>query len=149
MRASSENLRKVRESVQIDTTNFRPLPLEIQNFLRLGTSVNRTAVMTDTIIDGTGEEIPGHRILDGTDLEIAYSLAGDDLVIRVNKGGVQVFRVLLEDAGKQMSERELFNFNSVSPDFVFKIGPTGEAIASMGYRLGQVAGKVMKAIRKS
>jgi len=139
----------VRESVQIDTTNFRPLPLEIQNFLRLGTSVNRTAVMTDTIIDGTGEEIPGHRILDGTDLEIAYSLAGDDLVIRVNKGGVQVFRVLLEDAGKQMSERELFNFNSVSPDFVFKIGPTGEAIASMGYRLGQVAGKVMKAIRKS
>ncbi len=139
----------MRESVQIDTTNFRPLPLEIQNFLRLGTSVNRTAVMTDTIIDGTGEEIPGHRILDGTDLEIAYSLAGDDLVIRVNKGGVQVFRVLLEDAGKQMSERELFNFNSVSPDFVFKIGPTGEAIASMGYRLGQVAGKVMKAIRKS
>ena len=105
--------------------------------------------MTDTIIDGTGEEIPGHRILDGTDLEIAYNLAGDDLVIRVNKGGVQVFRVLLEDARKQMSERELFGFNSVSPDFVFKIGATGEAIASMGYRLGQVAGKVMKVIRKS
>ena len=105
--------------------------------------------MTDTIIDGTGEEIPGHRILDGTDLEIAYNLAGDDLVIRVNKGGVQVFRVLLEDARKQMSERELFDFKSVSPDFVFKIGATGEAIASVGYRLGQVAGKVMKAIRKS
>ena len=33
-------------------------------------------VMTDTIIDGTGEEIPGHRILDGTDLEIAYKLGG-------------------------------------------------------------------------
>ena len=70
-------------------------------------------------------------------------------MIRVNKGGVQVFRVLLEDARKQMSERELSDFKSVSPDFVFKIGATGEAIASMGYRLGQVTGKVMKAIRKS
>jgi len=105
--------------------------------------------MTDTIIDGTGEEIPGHRILDGTDLEITYNLAGDDLVIRVNKGGVRVFRVLLEDARKQMSERELSNLNNVSPDFVFKIGAPAEPIASMGYRLGRVAGKVVKAIRKS
>lgn len=105
--------------------------------------------MTNTLIDDEGEEISGRRVLDGTDLEIAYGWAGDDLTICVNKGGAQVFRVLLEEARKQMSERDLLNFSTSSPDLVFKIGATGEAIASAGYRLGQVAGKVMKAMRKS
>ena len=41
--------------------------------------------MSDTILDGSGEQTPGRRPLDGTDLEIAYSLLGDDLVLRVNK----------------------------------------------------------------
>ena len=54
--------------------------------------------MADTILDGSGEKIPGHRPLDGTDLEIAYNLLGDDLVLRVNKAGVQVFGVILEKA---------------------------------------------------
>ena len=49
--------------------------------------------MADTILDGSGEQIPGRRVLDGTDLEIAYTLLGDDLVLRVNKAGVQVFGV--------------------------------------------------------
>ena len=71
--------------------------------------------MTDTIVDGAGEENPGWRVLVGTDLEIAYSLASDDLVIRVNKSGAQVFRVVLEDARKQVSERELLNFSGASP----------------------------------
>jgi hypothetical protein len=30
--------------------------------------------MVDTILDGSGERIPGRRILDGIDLEIAYAL---------------------------------------------------------------------------
>lgn len=34
-------------------------------------------------------------MLDGTDLEIAYNLQGDDLVLRVNKGDVLVFRALV------------------------------------------------------
>jgi len=76
--------------------------------------------VTDTIVDGAGEENPGWRVLVGTDLEIAYSLASDDLVIRVNKSGAQVFRVVLEDARKQVSERELLNFSGASPDLVFK-----------------------------
>jgi hypothetical protein len=46
--------------------------------------------MADTILDGSGEHIPGRRPLDGTDLEIAYALLGDDLILRVNKAGVQV-----------------------------------------------------------
>ena len=45
--------------------------------------------MTDTVLDGTGEPIPGRHPRDGTDLEIAYTLLGDDLVLRVNKAGVQ------------------------------------------------------------
>ena len=43
--------------------------------------------MTDTILDGSGEQLPGRRTLDGTDLEIAYALLGDDLALRVNKTG--------------------------------------------------------------
>jgi hypothetical protein len=42
------------------------------------------------LLDGTGEESPGHRVLEGTDLEIAYDLQRDDLMLRVNKNGVLV-----------------------------------------------------------
>jgi hypothetical protein len=58
--------------------------------------------MSGTILDGSGEQTPGRRLLDGTDFEIAYSLLGDDLVLRVNKAGVQVFGVVLEDARKTL-----------------------------------------------
>ena len=55
--------------------------------------------MPDTILDGSGEQTPGRRPLDGTDLEIAYNLLGDDLVVRVNKAGVHVFGVVLPSNG--------------------------------------------------
>ena len=42
--------------------------------------------------------MPGRRPIEGTDLEIAYNLLGDDLILRVNKSGVQVFGVVLENA---------------------------------------------------
>ena len=38
--------------------------------------------MTETILDGTNEDPPGHRILDGSQLEIAYNRSGDNLVFR-------------------------------------------------------------------
>jgi hypothetical protein len=41
--------------------------------------------MTDTVLDGRGEQIPGRVTLEGTDLEIAYTLLGEDLVLRVTK----------------------------------------------------------------
>ena len=63
--------------------------------------------MADTIIDGTGEELPGRRILSGTDLEIAYNLLEDDLVLRVNKAGVQVFGVVLQTLPKVMTAEQL------------------------------------------
>jgi hypothetical protein len=100
--------------------------------------------MAETILDGTGEDIPGHRILEGSDLEIAYNRSGDNLVLRVNKGPVQVFRVLLVDAFTQIDDRRLFNFNSVSPDFVFKIGDVREGLMSMGRSAGLTPEQMQK-----
>ncbi len=103
--------------------------------------------MSDTILDGSGEQISGRRRLDGTDLEIAYNLLGDDLVLRVNKAGVQVFGVVLENAGKAMTTQQLLELKTQSADLVVAIGPRGDALANVGYRLGRVAGKLIKATR--
>ena len=83
------------------------------------------------MLDGTGEAIPGYRVLEGTDLEIAYNLQGEDLVLRVNKGGVLVFRSTLRDAVKDIPEEQLMNFNSFAPDFVFTIGDSEEGLRRM------------------
>jgi hypothetical protein len=103
--------------------------------------------MADTILDGSGEQIPGRRRLDGTDLEIAYNLLGDDLVLRVNKAGVQVFGVVLENAGKAMTAQQLLELKTESSDLVVSIGTRREAVARAGYRLGRVAGKLLKTAR--
>ena len=100
--------------------------------------------MPETILDGTGEEPPGRRILENSDLEIAYNRSGDNLVLRVNKGPVQVFRVMLVDAFKDIDDRKLFNFNSVSPDFVFKIGDVREGLMAMGRAVGLDASQMQK-----
>jgi hypothetical protein len=103
--------------------------------------------MPDTILAGSGEQIPGHRFLEGTDLEIAYQLLGDDLVLRVNKSGVQVFGVVLESAAKAMTAQELLELKSEKSDLVVTVGTRGEAAAKIGYRLGRVANKLIKAAR--
>lgn len=104
--------------------------------------------MTDSVLDGTGEQIPGRRPLDGTDLEIAYALLGDDLVLRVNKAGVQVFGVVLENAGKAMTAQQLMELKTERSDIVVPIGTRGQAARDAGYRLGRVAGKLLKATRE-
>jgi hypothetical protein len=104
--------------------------------------------MADTILDGSGEKIPGHRLLDGTDLEIAYNLLGDDLVLRVNKAGVQVFGVVLENAAKAMTAQQFLDFKTESSDLVVTIGTRGVAVATMGYRLGRIASKLIKVARE-
>jgi len=104
--------------------------------------------MADTVQDGSGEHIPGRRPLDGTDLEIAYTLLGDDLVLRVNKAGVQVFGVVLEDAGRAMTPQQLLELKTEKSDLVVQIGPRGETAANFGYRLGRVAGKLLKVTRE-
>ena len=94
----------------------------------------------EVALDGRGEDIPGHRILDGTDLEIAYNFIGDDLVLRVNKGPALVFRVLLQDARKQMPGNQLFNLSTFSPDFVFKIGDSQAGMKRLRSASGSRAG---------
>ena len=83
------------------------------------------------MLDGAGEEIPGHRVLDGTDLEIAYGLQGNNLTLWVNKNGVLVFRAMLEDAAAEFGERELLNFNSFAPDMIFRVGDSQEGLQRM------------------
>src|SRR5262245_29871676 len=109
---------------------------------------NEEQPMADTILDGSGEQIPGQRLLAGTDLEIAYSLLGDDLVLRVNKAGVQVFGVVLEDAAKPMTAQKILELKSEKSDLVVRIGTRSDAVAGFGYRLGRVAGKLIKAARE-
>jgi hypothetical protein len=58
----------------------------------------------------------------GTDLEIAYDLQRDDLVLRVNKGGVLMIRAMLLDAAADIPEQQLMHFNSFAPDFIYIIG---------------------------
>jgi len=104
--------------------------------------------MPDTILDGSGEQVPGHRHLEGTDLEIAYALLGDDLVLRVNKAGVQVFGVVLENAAKTMTTQQLLEFRAEKSDLVIRLGTRRETVADIGYRLGRVANKLIKATRE-
>jgi hypothetical protein len=99
------------------------------------------------MLDGSGEQIPGRRPLDGTDLEIAYTLLGDDLVLRVNKSGVQVFGVVLENAAKAMTAPQVLELKTQSLDLVVSVGPRGDAAKNVGYQLGRLAGKMLKAAR--
>jgi hypothetical protein len=66
-----------------------------------------------------------------TDLEVNFNLSGRDLVVRVNKGGVQVFRVLLRDAAADLTEKQLMQFNPLSPDLIVKVGDVEEGIRRM------------------
>ena len=78
----------------------------------------------------------------------AYTLLGDDLVLRVNKAGVQVFGVVLENAGKAMTAHELLELKAESSDLVVPVGTRGQAARDVGYRLGRVAGKLLRATRE-
>jgi hypothetical protein len=92
--------------------------------------------MGEAILDGTGEDVPGHRILEGTDLEVAYNLEGGDLVLRVNKGPVLIFRVRLAGVVREMGDDELLLCNSVAPDFTFRMGESRERLYQIAKRLG-------------
>ena len=57
---------------------------------------------------------------------------------------MQIFRVMLVDARKHFTDRKLFDFNSVSPDFVFKIGEVREGLMAMGRAVGLDAAQMQK-----
>jgi hypothetical protein len=104
--------------------------------------------MADTVLDGSGEQTPGRRLLEGTDLEIAYGLLGDDLVLRVNKAAVQEFGVVLENARKELSAKQLLELKTEKSDLVVSIGPRGDTVAKVSFALGRVTSKLIKATRE-
>ena len=63
-----------------------------------------------------------HWPLIDTDIEINANVRGKDLIVRVNKNGILILRVLLEDAAKDLDDEVLANFSTFAPDFVFKVG---------------------------
>jgi glycerol dehydrogenase-like iron-containing ADH family enzyme len=81
-------------------------------------------------------------------LEIAYHLLGDDLVLRVNKAGVQVFGVVLESAGKAMTAKQLLELKTENSDLVVTVGSRADTAREVGYRLGRMANKLIKATRE-
>jgi len=93
-------------------------------------------ILAEVIVDGEDEDIPGHRHLDGTHIELGYDVVGDDLMLRVNKGPVLIFRVRPKDAFKEMSDADLSNFNTVAPDFIFQIGDSRERMYQLAKGLG-------------
>ena len=90
--------------------------------------------MPDIVLDGSGEQTPGRRLLDGTDLEIAYDLLGNDLVLRVNKAGVQVFGVVLENAGKAMTAQQILELKTEKADLVVSIAPAKTRLPTLALR---------------
>jgi hypothetical protein len=88
------------------------------------------------VADGSANDVAGHRPLEGTDLELSYSIDGDDLMLRVNKGPVLVFRVRLRDVLKAMSDSELMNFNAVAPDFIFDMSDSRARMYQLAKGLG-------------
>ena len=92
--------------------------------------------MPDTTLDGSGEQTPGRRVLEGTDLEIAYTLLDDDLVLRVSK------------AATPMTARQLLELKAESTDLVVTVGTRADTARNVGFALGRVTGKLMKAARE-
>jgi hypothetical protein len=104
--------------------------------------------MSDNILDGSGELTPGRRPIDGTDLEIAYDLLESDLVLRVNKAGVQVFGVILKNAAKPLTAQQLLDLKTKNSDLMVSVGPRKDTVANVGFALGRVTSKLIKATRE-
>jgi hypothetical protein len=85
----------------------------------------------DQALNGWDGESLCQKFLEGTDLEVVHNLQGDDLVLRVNKAGVLVFRALLREAIPPLLEMRLLNFNSFAPDLVFTVGDSEEGLRRM------------------
>jgi len=71
---------------------------------------------------------PGHHRVAGTDLEVVFNRRGDDLVLRVNKGGLLIFRVLLVGAATDMTDAQLLAANTFGSDTAVHIGDINEGI---------------------
>jgi hypothetical protein len=85
----------------------------------------------DSALNSGARIAPTRHAFDGTDLEIAHDVQGNDLILRVNKGGVLVFRAKLREAVVPMLQSRLVQFNSIAPDLGFTVGDTEEGLTRM------------------
>ena len=92
--------------------------------------------MTDYTEEDRAHATPGHFPLVGSDIEINANIMGGDVMLRVNKAGVLVFRVKLENAATAMTSDTLMRFSPFAPDFVFKIGDSVEGLERMRRSVG-------------
>jgi len=86
--------------------------------------------------DDVLEARPNALPLAGTDVEVSLGRQGDDLMLWVNKAGIQILRVRLQDGMKDLGDATLMQFSSLSPDFVFKIGDSADGLARLKRSLG-------------
>ena len=77
-----------------------------------------------------------HWPLIDTDIEINANVRGDDLIVRVNKNGILVCRVLLEDGAKDLTNEALTRFSTFAPDFAFKVGDSLDGMQRLKRSLG-------------
>jgi hypothetical protein len=77
-------------------------------------------------------------------VEIAYHISDQDLVLRVNKGDCQIFRVRLADALTLFPEYERTDFRVTGPDFVFQVGNPNERFLTMARCLGLDAEELIR-----
>lgn len=74
--------------------------------------------------------------LAGTDVEISVGYQGHDLMLWVNKASIQILRIRLANAVKDIPELALMEFSSFAPDFVFKIGDCADGLVRLKRSLG-------------
>lgn len=86
--------------------------------------------------DDTIAAMPNQLLIAMTDVEISTARSGDDLIVWVNKAGILILRVRLQNAAREISTEQLLAFSTVAPDFVFKIGDTADGMAHLRRSLG-------------
>jgi hypothetical protein len=93
--------------------------------------------MSTTYSKDDAESAPhGHLPLAGTDIEVCVSDFGKDAVVHVNKAGILICRVRLQDAATEMSGEKLMAFSTFAPDIQFKVGDSRDGMARLKRSLG-------------
>lgn len=92
--------------------------------------------MTTYTEEDAAEAPPGHVPLPGTDLELCFNRSGNDAVVHVNKAGVMICRIKLQDAMRDTSPELLMLFSTYAPDFAFKVGDSRDGMERLKRSLG-------------
>lgn len=92
--------------------------------------------MTTYTDEDRAEAPPGHMPLPGTDLELVFTRTGSDAVVHVNKAGIMICRIRVQDALRHMSGESLIDFSTYAPDFTFKVSDSRDGMARLKRSVG-------------